>query len=332
MFNIQYLVEKFLFSLQQFKKKKVLLLEKGKIKYFMVNHKLMTICKEELCTHQRGKFCDPAFGFETSSNFSRINATLNFSKVNQMNTHQYFIYFYTLRIHVMVFSEPLLCVNFYRNFHYYLPDMDVKSFGQGEAKVWCNALKIFRRTGWLFSRLVSSLFQICVNCLWFLHLGFTLCFSPHPFLLYSRSLPPPSTRLLFPLGLCLPNWRYNPTKEPPQNPKTKHKSHKQHAISLVFAAITLFAVLEHYVLFLPGSRAKQRHSGSWDHPTPFLLNIALHPLSSPTTSTKHPGWRDTGQWGPPWAGKQVLSSPGPSGIATAPMSFFPLTEKCNSSS
>ena len=101
----------------------------------MVSHKLMTICKELLHTHQGGKFCDTAFGFETSSNFSRNNATLNFSKVNRVNTCQCCIYFYTLRIHIAVFSKPLLCVNFYRNFHYYLPDMDMEHFGPGEAKV-----------------------------------------------------------------------------------------------------------------------------------------------------------------------------------------------------
>lgn len=54
----------------------------------MVNHKLMTICKEELPTCQLGKLCDPASGFETSLNFSRISATLNFSKVYWVSTFQ----------------------------------------------------------------------------------------------------------------------------------------------------------------------------------------------------------------------------------------------------
>lgn len=153
MFNTPYLVEGFLFSTVYGSLKNILLSEKGKIKYFMVSHKLMTVCKKELRTHQGGKFCDPAFGFETSSNFSRSNATLNFSKVNQVNTHQCSIYFYTLRIHITVFAEPLLCVNFYRNFYYYLSDMDVECFGQGEAKVWYSALKIFHSKGWIFSAL-----------------------------------------------------------------------------------------------------------------------------------------------------------------------------------
>lgn len=62
----------------------------------------------------------------------------------------------------------------------------------------------------------------------------------------------------------------------------------------------------------------------WGHPTlPFFLNFALGPLSSPATSTKHPGWRDTGWWGTPWAGGQILSSPRLSGIATTPVSFSP---------
>lgn len=61
--------------------------------------------------------------------------------------------------------------------------------------------------------------------------------------------------------------------------------------------------------------------------SPFFLNIALGPLSSPATSTKHPGWRDTGRWGTPWAGGQTPSSPRLSGIATAPVSFFPSQQR-----
>lgn len=55
--------------------------------------------------------------------------------------------------------------------------MDVELFCQREAKVWYGALKFFHSTGCIFSALGwSALFQIYVNHLWSLHLGFTLCF------------------------------------------------------------------------------------------------------------------------------------------------------------
>lgn len=110
----------------------------------------MTICKELLCTHQEGKFCDLDFGLEKSSNFSRIYSTLIFCRVNSVNTCQCSICIYTIRIHITVFSELLPYVNFHENFVCYLPDTDVEYFGQGEAKVLYSALKIFHTTGWLF--------------------------------------------------------------------------------------------------------------------------------------------------------------------------------------
>lgn len=65
-------------------------------------------------------------------------------------------------------------------------------------------------------------------------------------------------------------------RHPPQIPKSKPVSHKKHTISLVFAVITLFAVLDHYILFLPGSRARWRHIGAT------LLSLFLkHCFGSP---------------------------------------------------
>lgn len=124
--------------------------------------------------------------------------------------------------------------------------MDVELFCQREAKVWYGALKFFHSTGCIFSAPGwSALFQIYVNHLWSLHLGFTLCFFPRLFLPYSHSLPHSPAHLLFLLNLCLPNWRYNPTKDtltPPKKHANQNINHTRsmHVLSLLPSHFLLY--------------------------------------------------------------------------------------------
>lgn len=152
--------------------------------------------------------------------------------------------------------------------------------------------------------------QVFVSCLCKLLVIVTLG-SPSAFiwfLPYSHSSP--LLPLLFPFSLQFSNWRHSPTEESPQNLNQDINHTRSMQVSLVFAAITLFAVLKHSSLFLPGLRTRWRHFGNWGHPTLlFFLNIALCPFSSPATSTEDPGWRNTGQWGNPWAGGPSLPLP-----------------------
>lgn len=79
---------------------------------------------------------------------------------------------------------------------------------------------------WAEQLFVSNLWKLPVMSSPWVHSAFLLT----PFLSCSHSLPPPFSGRFFPLGLCLPNWRYNPTKEPPQSSKPESQSHRKHKL------------------------------------------------------------------------------------------------------
>lgn len=178
----------------------------------MVSYMINNHTKELLCPHQEGKFCDPAFGLEKSSNFSRIHSMFNFSRVSSVN-----ICIYTIRIHTTVFFKLLLCVNFHENFLCYLPDMDMEYFGQGEARVWYSALKIFHSTGWLFYGMdwLNLYFKSLQTACDLLILGLPYAFIR--FLPYSHSLPLLPPVFYFHLHCSFPTEDTALPRNPPQN-------------------------------------------------------------------------------------------------------------------
>lgn len=254
---------------------------------------------------------------------------LHFSRVNSVSVRipvsvlSVFTLLYCIKIHITVFSELLMCVNFHETFPCYLPDMDVEYFGQGEAKVWYSAFKIFYSTGWLFSgmgwsNLCFKSLQTVVCSLWV---------HPPPLSGFSHILIPyPSSHLSF-ISTCLAAFQLEiqPYRGLPPKPKPRHKSYKRYAVSPRFAAITLFSMLKYSILFLPGSRTRWRCFGNWGHPT-LLFKHCFVSLLLPchkhwaSRMEKHRAVGQSMGWGPCPL------------IASAPVSFSPLTEKCSSSS
>lgn len=101
---------------------------------------------------------------------------------------------------------------------------------------------------WVDQTFVSNLCKLFVICSPWVHPLLFSGFSP-------ILIPSTFSHLSF-IYTCIAAFQLEiqPYRGTPPKPKPRHKSHKKHAVSLVFAAITLFALLKHSILFLPGSR------------------------------------------------------------------------------
>lgn len=156
---------------------------------------------------------------------------------------------------------------------------------------------------WVDQTFVSSLCK-----LWSVHFGFTLrLYLVSPIV---SSLTPPPTCLLFPLALQLSNWRSSPTEDCPQdlNQDINHTRGMQLVPDLLPSHY--FPCLNIASYFFPDQELDEGALATEATLLSFL-NTALCPFSSPVTSPEYPGWRNTGQWGNPWAGGHVLSLPLP---------------------
>lgn len=93
----------------------------------------------------------------------------------------------------------------------------------------------------------------------------------------------------------------------------------------MFAAITFFAMLAHYILliFLSGSRGKWRHFGDWDHLTLLLFSVLLYAPSPPLPQAPSTQAGQTQGDGVPCGLTDRSSPPHSSWTSPLPQQFLP---------